>query len=191
MRMLFGLFLVVSFKIITANLVNQTVLLIQVGRTQLVQTFNGKAVYNCNGIVVRPWWVLTSARCLVNSLSQFRFPQGSSLLIGCTDADSNCPSYELQKIIPHPCYNPQDGFYHDDLALLKLTKDPSKPTPVSYINIDGLDGSPTWTREHPSFGLECIRQQILIPPTWLSMVHTNYQPSSLILASAIRNFRAL
>ena len=124
-------------------IINQTMLLVEVGRTQLIQTFNGKPIYNCNGIVVRPWWVLTSARCLVNSNAQFRFPQGSSLLLDCTSAGSGCPSYELQKIIPHPCFNPQDGFYHDDLALLQIKHDSSLPQPISYISIDGVDGSPS------------------------------------------------
>ena len=120
---------------------SQTVLLIQVGRVQLVQSFSGKPVYNCNGIIVRPWWILTSARCLVNSYFQFRFAQGSSVLIGCSSTGSNCPSYELQTIIPHPCFNPLDGFYHDDLALLQIKADPAKPTPVSSISIDGVDGA--------------------------------------------------
>ena len=137
---------------------SQTVLLIQVGRVQLVQSFSGKPVYNCNGIIVRPWWILTSARCLVNSYFQFRFAQGSSVLIGCSSTGSNCPSYELQTIIPHPCFNPLDGFYHDDLALLQIKQtlqNQHQCLPSALMASMGLRAS---ALVHPSPGLEYSKQ---------------------------------
>ena len=112
----------------------------------LINKIGGESIV-CTGFIVSNRWIVTAAHCILNGQDTgYISPQpigNTQAVIGCANlASSSCITYNVKRVVAHPCYTPSTDQDHDDIAMMELDSDAH---PSSFALVDGIQGTAPYT----------------------------------------------